>query len=113
MLIAYHCIMDIVVNFKISITFLILFFLINNNLYAHSGGLNGQGCHNNKKTGGYHCHRTPGWNSGEYPNRNLSSYKCRITIGNQYFEFDPANLTNTDLNFKDKSGNVNIICFRK
>lgn len=26
---------------------------------AHSGGLNAEGCHNNRKTGGYHCHRGP------------------------------------------------------
>ena len=26
-------------------------------LLAHPGGLNGQGCHNNRKTGDYHCHR--------------------------------------------------------
>lgn len=25
---------------------------------AHSGGLNKQGCHNNTKTGDYHCHRS-------------------------------------------------------
>lgn len=25
--------------------------------YAHPGGLNAAGCHNNRKTGGYHCHR--------------------------------------------------------
>lgn len=24
---------------------------------AHGGGLNAQGCHNNRKTGDYHCHR--------------------------------------------------------
>lgn len=24
---------------------------------AHPGGLNVDGCHNNRKTGGYHCHR--------------------------------------------------------
>ena len=24
---------------------------------AHPGGLNAEGCHNNRKTGGYHCHR--------------------------------------------------------
>lgn len=23
---------------------------------AHPGGLNAEGCHNNRKTGGYHCH---------------------------------------------------------
>jgi hypothetical protein len=26
---------------------------------AHPGGLNAEGCHNNRKTGGYHCHRSP------------------------------------------------------
>jgi len=27
--------------------------------YAHPGGLNAQGCHNDRKNGGYHCHRAP------------------------------------------------------
>ena len=26
-------------------------------LNAHPGGLNAEGCHNNRKTGDYHCHR--------------------------------------------------------
>lgn len=32
---------------------------------AHGGGLNSEGCHNNRKTGDYHCHRggTSGGNS--------------------------------------------------
>lgn len=25
--------------------------------FAHGGGLNSDGCHNNRKTGDYHCHR--------------------------------------------------------
>ncbi|WP_353326995.1 YHYH domain-containing protein [Chitiniphilus shinanonensis] len=25
--------------------------------FAHSGGLNKDGCHHNRKTGDYHCHR--------------------------------------------------------
>ena len=25
--------------------------------HAHGGGLNKQGCHNNRKTGDYHCHQ--------------------------------------------------------
>lgn len=28
-------------------------------LLAHPGGLNAEGCHNNRKTGEYHCHRSP------------------------------------------------------
>lgn len=27
---------------------------------AHPGGLNSEGCHNNRKTGDYHCHRAGG-----------------------------------------------------
>jgi len=26
---------------------------------AHGGGLNSEGCHNNRKTGDYHCHWAP------------------------------------------------------
>jgi hypothetical protein len=26
-------------------------------VFAHGGGLNAEGCHNNRKTGEYHCHR--------------------------------------------------------
>ena len=26
---------------------------------AHPGGLNAAGCHNDRKNGGYHCHRAP------------------------------------------------------
>lgn len=26
---------------------------------SHGGGLNAEGCHHNRKTGDYHCHRTP------------------------------------------------------
>lgn len=26
---------------------------------AHPGGLNSDGCHNDRKNGGYHCHRPP------------------------------------------------------
>ena len=27
------------------------------NVSAHGGGLNAEGCHNDRKRGGYHCHR--------------------------------------------------------
>lgn len=26
--------------------------------YGHGGGLDSKGCHNNRKTGSYHCHRS-------------------------------------------------------
>ncbi len=28
-------------------------------LFGHGGGLNAEGCHNDRKNGGYHCHRAP------------------------------------------------------
>lgn len=28
--------------------------------WAHGGGLNAEGCHTNRKTGDYHCHRSGG-----------------------------------------------------
>lgn len=45
--------------------------------HAHGGGLNAEGCHNNRKTGDYHCHRAPAvvaqspaqQNSGAVPNK--------------------------------------------
>lgn len=27
--------------------------------FAHGGGLNAEGCHNDRRNGGYHCHRAP------------------------------------------------------
>ncbi|WP_052702201.1 YHYH domain-containing protein [Marinomonas sp. S3726] len=36
---------------------------------AHGGRLNSSGCHNERKTGGYHCHRSSGYSAS----RNSSS----------------------------------------
>ena len=30
--------------------------ILTSSLYSHSGGTNSVNCHNNTKTGGYHCH---------------------------------------------------------
>ena len=40
-------------------TILMLFLLpaVAGNSWAHGGGLNKDGCHNDRKHGGYHCHR--------------------------------------------------------
>ncbi len=31
--------------------------IVAGNAWAHGGGLNKDGCHNDRKNGGYHCHR--------------------------------------------------------
>lgn len=35
----------------------ILLFPLSDAALSHSGGLNAEGCHTNRKTGDYHCHR--------------------------------------------------------
>ena len=35
---------------------------------AHPGGLNAEGCHNDRKSGGYHCHRIGNGSRGSAPN---------------------------------------------
>ncbi|HET7605751.1 MAG TPA: excalibur calcium-binding domain-containing protein [Sphingomicrobium sp.] len=41
---------------------------------AHPGGLNAEGCHNNRKTGEYHCHRpTTAARAGQRPFRAIST----------------------------------------
>ncbi|WP_082431086.1 excalibur calcium-binding domain-containing protein [Novosphingobium sp. KN65.2] len=35
--------------------------------FAHPGGLNAEGCHNNRKTGDYHCHRSTGSSQQQNP----------------------------------------------
>jgi len=35
----------------------VLFLILPNVSFAHGGGLNSAGCHNETRTGGYHCHR--------------------------------------------------------
>jgi hypothetical protein len=39
-------------------------------IFAHGGGLDANGCHTNRKTGDYHCHRAP---SNSPPISNHSS----------------------------------------
>lgn len=60
--------------------------LFSSSIFAHSGRTNGSGCHNNNKTGGYHCHGggssyTPSYSSSSYtkPTSSYSSYKSSYT----------------------------------
>jgi len=41
--------------------FVIIFFSFASLAFSHGGGLDRFGCHNETKTGGYHCHRSSGW----------------------------------------------------
>ena len=39
--------------------FLLLSLSVSTVAMSHGGGLNAEGCHNNRRTGDYHCHRAP------------------------------------------------------
>ena len=43
---------------NITRSLMIIFMLAPGFLWSHGGGLNKDGCHNERKTGGYHCHRS-------------------------------------------------------
>jgi hypothetical protein len=42
---------------RVPLVLLALGIIAGSEALAHGGGLNAQGCHNNRKTGDYHCHR--------------------------------------------------------
>lgn len=44
-------------NYALQIVCVLSAFLVTEVAYSHGGGLNAEGCHNNRKTGEYHCHR--------------------------------------------------------
>ena len=53
---------------KIIFSFLLLaVFSSSSFAFAHGGGLDSYGCHNNRKQGGYHCHR------GQFAGQSFSS----------------------------------------
>ncbi len=45
---------------------------------AHGGGLDGLGCHHNRKAGGYHCHR--GGLAGQSFGSKVEAQKARVMI---------------------------------
>lgn len=43
---------------KLTSLMLLVLPVVAGNAWAHGGGLNKDGCHNDRKNGGYHCHRS-------------------------------------------------------
>ena len=52
-----------IINLTVFVSSIILAFAVQ----AHGGGLNAEGCHNNHKTGDYHCHRAPAAKPAQKP----------------------------------------------
>jgi hypothetical protein len=51
--------------------------------HAHSGGLNAEGCHNNRKTGDYHCHRKAAQRAAEPGPRAKPQRRAGSTCGDK------------------------------
>jgi len=64
----------------------LLFAFQTSSVMAHSGGLNAQGCHNNRKTGDYHCHSSP-TTTNKQLSTQASSYS-RSQFGNGWADLD-------------------------
>ena len=58
---------------------IILFLFLSSNAFSHGGGLDKKGCHKNRNTGNYHCHRASSSQGKALKSGNMS-------IGNEdYF----------------------------
>lgn len=53
--------------------------------FAHGGGLNKEGCHNNRSTGDYHCHRGSGSSSSSSPSSSSSLGSSSSSMHENYF----------------------------
>ncbi len=61
--------------------------------YVHGGGLNSEGCHNNRRTGGYHCHRSYSSSSsrGRKPKMDITTIpKAQVWVDGKYRGVSPV-----------------------
>ena len=75
-----------------------LYYIFTTALFPHGGGLNSEGCHNNRKTGDYHCHRKKQKTYKEKPQyeKKQNSYSGKYNRKSfQYKSYPP----NTDIGF--------------
>lgn len=49
---------------------------------SHGGGLNAEGCHNDRKNGGYHCHRAPSHDSSSTRPQGLVGGRGGVAFAN-------------------------------
>jgi endonuclease YncB( thermonuclease family) len=76
----------------------------------HSGGLNKDGCHNNRKTGEYHCHRSQSASKSKVKQRIISPLLPLLSLTS--VNTLPAGTKAVDgdtISFKDKRANVRLV----
>lgn len=59
--------------------------LLSGPAFSHPGGLNAEGCHNNRKTGDYHCHRAPSNKAPTVRNRTGANLPPASNAGSPYY----------------------------
>lgn len=74
---------------------------------AHGGGLNKHGCHNDRKNGGYHCHRGP---SASPPTQQYARRPRQFE--RQQFNPQPTHRLDTPLDFSPSAPPRNGGAFR-
>ena len=77
---------------KLAIYSALVVVFVLSDLAAHSGRTNAQGCHNNRKTGGYHCHggsksSAPSTSSSTSSNSN---YNSKSTQPSSFYSSQPS-----------------------
>lgn len=77
---------------------------------SHSGGLNKDGCHNNRKTGEYHCHRGQTASKSKVKQRIISPVLPLLSLASA--NILPAGTKAVDgdtISFKDSRPNVRLV----
>ena len=83
--------------------FLVFIILISSQAFSHGGGLNKDGCHNDRKKGEYHCHNSSGQkNSNNVPKQSAKTNE-REKIFNRSFARYLGGKTEVRLNYKTKN----------
>lgn len=67
-----------------------LVFCIPDPALAHGGGLNAEGCHNNRKTGDYHCHGAKRATPPPATRSNVTAYRAPYSSSVHYQNCDAA-----------------------
>ena len=75
-----------------------LFYIFTSSAFPHGGGLNSEGCHNNRKTGDYHCHRKKQKTSKENPQYEIKQKTSSGKYNRKSFQYK-SYTPNTDIGF--------------
>lgn len=59
-------------------------------VFAHGGRTNSEGCHNNRKTGEYHCHNSGSTKSAKTESRSVARTGARDYNCSDFYDWEDA-----------------------